>query len=98
MCAEFGAGQIARIDPDGGVTEFALPDPTARPHAIAAGAGGCWFTEWAANRVGHITWSGAIEEFDLPSHTAEPHGIAVGSDQTVWVAMESGSVVRLIGG
>lgn len=92
---EIGAGQIGRIDPDGAVTEFALPDAAARPHAIAAGADGCWFTEWATNRVGHIAWSGDIDEFDLPASTSEPHGVAVGSDGSVRVAMESGAVLRL---
>ncbi|WP_186382249.1 virginiamycin B lyase family protein [Amycolatopsis bartoniae] len=39
---------LVRITDDG-VTEFPLPDRTARPHAVAADpAGGCWFTEWGA--------------------------------------------------
>ena len=81
---------------EGKIEEFALPDRTARPHAItAASVGDCWFTEWAANRVGHLTATGEITDYDLPSPGSEPHGITVGSDGALWVALEAGGVARV---
>ncbi|WP_370182308.1 hypothetical protein [Rhodococcus wratislaviensis] len=93
---EIGAGQIGRISVHGRIDEFALPDRSARPHAIIADPdGSCWFIEWGANRIGHIGSGGAITEYDLPTTSSEPHGIAVGPDGAVWVALEIGRVARL---
>jgi virginiamycin B lyase len=83
---------VARITPDGAVTEFPLPDRTARPHAIVAAGDGCWFTEWGANRVAHIGPTGTVTEHDLPVPRSEPHGLAVGPDGNLYVALETGSV------
>src|SRR5690606_18145797 len=38
---EIGGGRIGRIATTGDVEEIALPDPAARPHAIAAAPGRC---------------------------------------------------------
>ena len=93
---EIAAGQIGRISTDGEIEEIPLPDRTAKPHAIAAAsAGDCWLTEWGANRIGHITVTGEIVEYDLPSPSSEPHGITVGPDSALWVALETGGVVRV---
>lgn len=93
---EIAAGQIGKISVDGGITEFPLPDRTAKPHAIAAAStGDCWFTEWGANRIGHITDSGEIAEYSLPSPSSEPHGITLGPDGALWVALEAGKVARV---
>ena len=90
------AGQVGRITVGGDITEFPLPDRTARPHAIAAGPDGhCWFTEWGSGRVGRIGASGAIDGFALPNPASEPHGIAVAPDGTVWVALEIGAIGAL---
>lgn len=95
---EIGAGQIGRIDRDGRVTEFPLPDRTSRPHAIAAAHdGGCWFTLWASNQVGFIDAHGRIDLTDLPTPSSEPHGLAVAADGTVWVALETGFLAELSG-
>lgn len=96
---EIAAGQIGRMGLDFAVSEFGLGDRTAKPHAIApAPSGDCWFTEWATNRVGRIAAAGAITEYAVPGSASEPHGIAVDDGGVVWVAMESGSVMRIGGG
>ena len=52
------SGIVARVTPDGRVTELALPSPAANPEGIAAGpAKSIWVTE---------TGSDAIAEIKLP--------------------------------
>jgi virginiamycin B lyase len=103
---EILAGAVGRIDRAGRITEFALPEPGSKPHAIVAdqgavggdaGAdGGCWFTLWGANQLGHVTLAGEFSFIDLePSGHSEPHGLAVAPSGAVWVAMESGALVEV---
>lgn len=104
---EILAGAVGRIDRAGRITEFALPEPGSKPHAIVAdhggagaGAGaGCWFTLWGSNQLGHVTLAGEFSFVDLaPSGHSEPHGLAVAPSGAVWVAMESGALVEVIPG
>jgi virginiamycin B lyase len=72
---EHGADRIARVTPDGTITEFstgitrpsgaAAADLTdAAPSSIITGAdGNLWFTEQIADRIGRITPDGVITEF-----------------------------------
>ncbi|TAJ48557.1 MAG: virginiamycin B lyase [Herbiconiux sp.] len=97
---EILAGAIGRVDRRGSVSEFALPDRSAKPHAIVAdpAGGGCWFTLWGSDQLGRIGLDGVFADpiVDLaPSGHAEPHGLAVDRDGTVWVAMESGAVLAV---
>jgi virginiamycin B lyase len=93
---ESAADRIGRITPDGGITEFALPDRAGRPHAITPGGDGrLWFTEWGGNRVGSITADGVIEVHDLPTPGSEPHGITLGPDGALWTALETGALARI---
>jgi virginiamycin B lyase len=95
---EIAAGQIGRITTDGEVTEFPLPDRSARPHAITAGDDGrLWFTEWGAGRVGSIGPDGTIQVHDLPTPGSEPHGITLGPDGALWTALEIGALARVVG-
>ncbi len=59
---EIGAGRIGRITVDGEITEYPLPDPLARPHAVTAGPDGAlWFTEWGE-------WPGRPDHRRRPRH------------------------------
>ncbi|MGW8767569.1 virginiamycin B lyase family protein [Streptomyces sp. NPDC055815] len=50
---------MGRIAPDSQITEFPLPDRTARPHSVTVDDDcTAWFTEWAGNRIGTITLAG----------------------------------------
>jgi virginiamycin B lyase len=94
---EILAGRIGRVPQDGPVEELALPDPEARPHAlIAAQADGVWVSLWGSSRVAHVSDEGEIAELELPAGS-EPHGLAIGSDGALWVALESGSLLRITG-
>jgi virginiamycin B lyase len=91
--AEIGAGQIGRILPDGRIAEFALPDPSCRPHAVVATAdGGCW----AASAAVRLDRHGCLVEQASFRPGAEPHGITLASDGSVWVALEAGALAHLM--
>lgn len=92
---EIAAGQLGRIEADGEIVEFSLPDRAARPHAIVADPdGGAWFTEWGANRIGRIDPTGRIEGWALPTPNAEPHGITR-TPTGIWAALEIGAIAHL---
>jgi streptogramin lyase len=89
--------RIARITPDGRVTEFATPTADAGPAAITAGPdGNAWFTESApgsAAAVGRIRPDGRITEFPVPplpyldtTVPADLGAIVAGSDNRLWFA------------
>ncbi len=76
---------IAKIAPDGALTEYALPTAAANAFDIAVGAdGNVWFTELDANRIGRITPAGVITEFPIPTSASQPRGIAAGPDGNIW--------------
>ncbi|HEY2207535.1 MAG TPA: hypothetical protein VGH99_24040 [Pseudonocardia sp.] len=92
--AEFLAGRVGRISPDGAIEEWDLPDRASKPHAVAPdGAGGCWATLWGSGELAYLDATGGCTVTAL-GPAAAPHGLAVvGSD--VWVALESCAVVRV---
>jgi streptogramin lyase len=82
--------RIARVAPDGTITEFMLPRDGADPNRIVAGSdGNLWFTEAPdfsiAPMVGRITPGGDVTEYPLPPHVGG--GIIPmipGADGNVW--------------
>lgn len=95
--ADIAGGSVGLADAAGEVARVTFDDPACRPHAVAAAPdGGCWVTLWGSGQLGRVTAEGSVQLFELPGR--EPHGLVVAGDE-VWVAMESGSVVRVgIGG
>ncbi|GAA0221281.1 virginiamycin B lyase family protein [Cryptosporangium japonicum] len=90
--ADIAGGRVGRVDPSGHRHETRF-DATSRPHAVAAdGSGGCWVTLWGSGELARIAADGAVTIRALPG--TEPHGLWV-SPTTVWVAMESGSLVAI---
>jgi streptogramin lyase len=77
------ADAIARITPDGSITEFKLPGGGGKPLNIVAGPDGAlWFTD-ETGKIGRITTSGTITEIGLPAGM-QPNGIAAGRDGNLW--------------
>jgi virginiamycin B lyase len=91
--ADIAGGSVGLADRKGVIDRIAFADPACRPHAVAAAPdGGCWATLWGSGQLARVAADGAVTLFDLPGK--EPHGLALVDDE-VWVAMESGSVVRV---
>ena len=79
---------MGRISIDGAIREFALPDRTARPHAVIADPhDGCWLSQWGNSRIARVTADGHVREIALPGES-EPHGLTIGPDDALWVALE----------
>lgn len=89
------ADALARVARDGSLRIVDLPEGS-KPHAVAADrAGGVWATLWGTNALAHATSGGEARIRQLPDDVAEPHGLAVAPDGAVWVALESGALVRV---
>lgn len=88
--------KIGKITVSGDITEYDIPTPNARPHAIAAGVkSDLWFTEWGGNKIGRLTSDQTIEEYTINTPHAEPHGIGCDNDGTVWFALECNKIGKL---
>ena len=94
--------RVARMTPQGEVTEYTLPTTNSNPFDIVAGAdGNIWFTELGiasteGNRIGRITPAGVITEFSVPTAASQPRGIALGSDGNVWFTEITGAKIGRI--
>jgi len=44
--------------------------------------------------IAHVSDEGEVATIDLPQGS-EPHGMAIGPDDALWVALESGAVIRI---
>jgi serine protease len=89
--------RIARMRPNGEVTEFPVPTASSNPFDITAGPdGNMWFTELDAGRIGRISLQGAITEFPLPVASAQPRGITTGADGNLWFTeISTGRIGRI---
>jgi virginiamycin B lyase len=93
---ELMAGQVGRIDADGKIVEYPLPDRSAKPHAVVAtDDGGCWVTLWGSASAVRLDVEGAVVEEVLLGEGSEPHGLAVAPDGSVWVALEIGVLAHI---
>jgi virginiamycin B lyase len=84
---EFNAGQVAKINTSGQVTEFQTSSNISTPEAIATGSdGNIWFSEAGIGKLARTTPKGAMTEFALPNHGApdEIAGMTKGPDGAIW--------------
>jgi len=72
--------RVARVTPDGVITEFPIPSVGGTPINIAAGPdGNVWYTKGTA--IGRVTMAGEITEFPIATGAARAVGISAGSDR-----------------
>jgi streptogramin lyase len=82
--AQFASSQIARITPDGAITEYPVPTAGSAPSRIVAGPdGNLWFTEFDAGQVGRFDpVSETFDEFPVGSGTSSgPAAITAGGGE-----------------
>ena len=80
---------MGRISTDGDIREFALPDRTARPHAVIADPhDGCWFSQWGNSSIARVTADGHVREIAFPA-ASEPHGLTIGPDDALGSPLRS---------
>ncbi len=77
--------KIARITPQGNITEFAIPT-VSNPKGITKGSdGNLWFIEQGIiPKIARITPQGNVTEFIIPTPHSFPDGIAAGDDGNLW--------------
>ncbi len=79
-----GASKLARITPEGQVTEIDIPTRASGPSDIAVDAtGAVWFLEFRSNKIGRYA-GGRFTEFPVPTARAALTGLAVAPDGSVW--------------
>jgi len=93
---EYYADQLARITPDGIITEFREPSDNDVEALVTGPDGNIWFTEPGANRIGRMTTAGAFTMFDIATPNSSPRGIAVGPDGDLWFTEYQGDKIGRI--
>ena len=90
--AQPNADSLARVNPDGSITERPVAEGS-RPLAIARGklGGRIVFTLVGTNRIGLMDANGDVTEFDIPTPASHPRGIAIG--QSIWFTEYDGNRV-----
>ena len=89
---EQNASNVARVTPDGVITEFRTPT-FSFPLEITAGPdGNVWFSEGAVGQIAFITPNGRIKEI-LFSSSGSAGGIVTGADRNIWFTDSIGNSI-----
>jgi virginiamycin B lyase len=90
-CTEASASVIARITPDGQVTEFPIPLPAVE---ITAGPdGNFWFDPVAQHAIGRITPTGDVTMFFDPNLGENIRGLTSGPNGNLWMESEASTTI-----
>ncbi len=88
------SNSLARVNPDGTLTETRLPIDGSRPLAISRDdpdGGRIIFTEIGTNRIGVFDSSGHLTEYDIPTPASSPRGVA--GFATIWFTEYDGNKI-----
>ncbi len=81
---------IARITPDGLITDFPIP---GYPQRMASGPdGNLWYTS-GDGAIGRMTLTGTVTTFTLPVSNTSPFGITTGPDGNLWITEPSANQI-----
>ena len=85
---------IGRLARSGTVDEF-VPSEDLRPTRVSADhRGGCWFTVQHRASIARVDADGRIATIDIPGDRGVPVAIAAAPSGGVWLALDSGHLVR----
>ena len=98
--AQPNGNSLARVNPDGSITERLLPTAGSQPLALSRDEFSTLvFTEIGTNRIGVLAPNGGVTEFDVPTPSSFPRGVAGLSSGAVWFTEHDGnSIGRLESG
>lgn len=91
---ESNVGRVARITPDGSVTEFTVGTANDAPTSITVGPdGNLWFADYGADRLGKITLLGASTLYSpLPTLNSGTFDVVSGPDRNLWFTELEGRI------
>jgi streptogramin lyase len=81
---EFTAAALARITPDGVITEIPIPAASAGGPLTLGPDGNFWFVESLQNRIARVSMAGQLTEFAVPTAKSAPSSIVAGADGNLW--------------
>ena len=87
---------VGRLGRSGEVDEFAAADGLRPTRVSADPRGGCWFTMQHRSSIGHVDGDGRIATIEIPGDRGIPTAIAVSPSGDVWLALDSGDLVRFL--
>ena len=89
---------VGKINSDGSVVHFELPQLAAMPIFLAAGPdGNIWGTELLGNNILNVSKSGVVKEFKIPTSNSRPIGIIQDpSEPFMWFTQEAGKKIGKI--
>jgi RHS repeat-associated protein len=93
--AETGVGKLARVKPDGTVSEFSTGDGSAPIGLISGPGGDMWFTD-GSQTLGKMTTSGSLTSDYNIGAGSYPNGLAVGPSDTIRVAQTGYSDIATV--
>jgi virginiamycin B lyase len=93
---ETSTDKIARIDPSGKITEYAIPTAGSKPFDIQHGPDGAmWFTESGVGKIGRIDSTGTITEYRVGAANDAPMALITQYGALWFTEVGSGRIGRL---
>jgi len=77
-------GGIGRMQPNGTVNEYGVPNGGDSAGITKGPDGNLWFTQQINNRISRITPAAQFQSFDVPTPSSGPLAITTGKDGNLW--------------